>query len=50
MAISAKELIRWANTLPEDAQVAIDEGGLSIEEITTDPDQTAAYLEVGGTE
>ena len=27
--IDKQELIRWLNTLPEDADVAIDEGGLS---------------------
>jgi hypothetical protein len=43
MAIDVNELIRWARTLPDDADVAIDDGGLSLVEVDGD-----AYLEVGG--
>ena len=42
--IETKELIRWAQTLPEDSSVRIDAGGLSL---VCDLD-SAAYLEVGG--
>lgn len=37
------EIINWLNTLPEDASVAIDEGGLTLIEVDGE-----AYLEVGG--
>lgn len=42
-----KELERWLSTLPEDADVAIDEGGLTIVEVNPDGSQGEAYLEVG---
>ena len=43
MAIDVNELIRWLRTLPDDADVAIDEGGLTLVEVEGD-----AYMEVGG--
>lgn len=43
MAISAKEVIRWLRTLDQDAEIAIDDGGLTLVEIDGE-----AYLEVGG--
>ena len=56
--IDKQELIRWLNTLPEDADVAIDEGGLTLVEVEFIPnhnpdyqgpyEETGAYLEVGG--
>lgn len=51
--IDAKELIRWLQTLDEDADVAIDDGGLTLVQVLpgTDPhDKTPAgpYIEVGG--
>jgi hypothetical protein len=43
MAVPASELQRWAFTLPGDALVGVDEGGLTL--VVEDSD---AYLEVGG--
>lgn len=43
MTIAAAELRRWIDSLPEDSEVAIDEGGLTLMETGGD-----AYLEVGG--
>jgi len=42
--ITAKELTRWLNTLPKDAQVFVDEGGLMLSVLDSE-----AYLEIGGT-
>jgi hypothetical protein len=44
MAVSKKELQRWVNTLPDDAQVGVDEGGLTLC-VVGDAD---TYYEVGG--
>jgi hypothetical protein len=44
MAIGIDELIRWAESLPDSAEVAIDEGGLVLVEVDGE-----AYLEIGGT-
>lgn len=44
--ITAKELKRWINTLPKDAQVYVDDGGLTL---LVDVD-SEAYLEIGGQE
>jgi len=46
--MSKKEIERWLSTLPEDADVAIDEGGLSLVEINANGSQGHAYMEVGG--
>lgn len=47
--IATKELIRWARTLKPDSHVAIDDGGLTLEEIDSKTgERTGAYLEVGG--
>ena len=43
MAMDVNELIRWLRTLPDNADVAIDEGGLTLVEVGGD-----AYMEVGG--
>ncbi len=48
MAIDVKELIRWATTLDPQSEVAIDEGGLALVELTNTGLPTNAYLEVGG--
>jgi len=42
--MSVKEVKRWLNTLEDDDDVAIDDGGLALV-CCQDPD---AYLEVGG--
>ena len=44
MATPVNDLIRWLNTLPKDAQVGIDDGGLALE-VVNDP---STYLEIGG--
>lgn len=44
MSIDKHDLRRWLDTLPEDAQVGINGGGLTLE-CVEDP---KAYLEVGG--
>jgi hypothetical protein len=41
MAMQVSELIQWLNTLPQDAEIWIDEGGLSLE-------GEDFYYEVGG--
>lgn len=43
--ISKKELMRWLATIPEDADVSIDDGGLNLVVIGETED---TYLEVGG--
>ncbi len=43
MAEKAKEVIRWMQTLPEDATVYIDGCGIALREYGS-----CAYLEVGG--
>lgn len=46
--ISAKMLREFANSLPEDANVAVDDGGLQIVEIDSEGQETGSYIEVGG--
>ena len=41
--IAAKELKTWLNTLPKDAQVYVDDGGLTLSVLDSE-----AYLEIGG--
>jgi hypothetical protein len=41
--ITAKELKTWLDTLPKDAQVYVDDGGLTLYVLDSE-----AYLEVGG--
>jgi hypothetical protein len=41
--MAAAELKRWLKTLPDDAEVGIDEGGLTLQ-----ANHAGAYLEVGG--
>lgn len=43
-----KEIERWLSTLPDDANVAIDEGGLNLVEVDDDGNEGEAYIEVGG--
>lgn len=45
MAIAKLDIVDWLNTLPDDATVAIDEGGLQLIQLGTDEE---VYLEVGG--
>tara|TARA_B100000929_G_scaffold33562_5_gene24325 strand:- start:848 stop:1018 length:171 start_codon:yes stop_codon:yes gene_type:complete len=47
--MSKKEIERWLSTLPDDADVAIDEGGLCLVEVNDDGSEGDAYLEVGMT-
>jgi hypothetical protein len=41
--MSKQDVRAWLDTLPEDAEVAIDDGGLCLEMRGSD-----AYLEIGG--
>lgn len=43
-----KEIERWLSTLPDNADVAVDEGGLNLVEVKGDGEVGEAYLEVGG--
>lgn len=46
------EIIRWLQTLDHDSAVGVDEGGLTLVEISTPKDKpmrrTEAYLNIGG--
>lgn len=44
MAIPAKDLIHWLNSLPLNANVGVDDGGLTLQVI----DNPQTYIEVGG--
>ena len=47
MSVSVFELKRWLDTLAEDTEVGVDEGGLTL--VTTETaDGTSCYLEIGG--
>lgn len=46
--IAKTELRRWLEALPDDAGVAIDDGGLCLVEIDASGRQTDAYMEIGG--
>jgi hypothetical protein len=48
MACAVKDLIEWLKTLPEDAGVAVDDGGLTLVELDDDGEETGNYHEVGG--
>jgi hypothetical protein len=41
--VGRQELLEWVESLSEDAEIAIDEGGLTLIEV-----EGEAYLEVGG--
>ena len=45
---SVREVILWLQTLDSESSVAVDEGGLSLIEISADLTPTEAYFEVGG--
>ena len=47
MSVTKFELKKWLDTLADDQEVGIDEGGLSLQ-APESPDGAAAYLEVGG--
>ena len=44
MAISVEELKQWINTLPNEVNIGVDEGGLVLR-VEGDPNP---YLEIGG--
>lgn len=44
MAISVTDLIHWLNSLPINASVGVDDGGLTLKS----PEDPDAYLEIGG--
>jgi hypothetical protein len=43
------EVKRWIATLDDDSNLAIDDGGLCLVELTADGEETGAYIEIGGT-
>ena len=47
---SVREVILWLNTLDSESSVAVDEGGLTLIEISADHTPTESYFEVGGFE
>jgi hypothetical protein len=48
MAMTVAEVKRWLDTLDPANNVAVDDGGLTIVELTPDGKETGAYLELGG--
>lgn len=46
--ITKTELQAWLRTIPDDADIGIDEGGLTLEAWTR-RSPVRAYLEIGGT-
>jgi hypothetical protein len=48
MSIAVKELKAWVETLDEKNSVGVDDGGLTIVELTPEGTETGAYLEIGG--
>lgn len=45
MAMEKSELQEWLNTLPDDAVIAVDDGGLTLVQVGTGG---KTYCEVGG--
>jgi hypothetical protein len=43
------EVKKWIDTLEVGNQVAIDDGGMCLVELTTEGSETGAYIEIGGT-
>jgi len=46
--MKAKELREFLDSLPDDTNVAVDDGGLQIVEIDNEGAETGSYIEVGG--
>ena len=44
MSVPKQEIIDWLNSLPDDAEVGVDEGGLCLRA----EDNGKAYFEIGG--
>jgi hypothetical protein len=42
------EVKRWLETLAPGSSIGIDEGGLTLREVTAQNEMTEAYCEVGG--
>ncbi len=45
--MTKREILDWLDTLADDAEIGIDEGGLILTALPS-PDGDASYLEVGG--
>ncbi len=41
--MSKREILEWLNTLPDEAEIGIDEGGLCLQMFADE-----AYIEIGG--
>lgn len=48
MTMPVKELKEWLNTLPKDAKVGVDEGGLCLRVVGEEDKKGQSYCEVGG--
>lgn len=48
MTMSIAEVKRWIDTLDPKNSIAVDDGGLTIVEVTPEGVETGAYLEIGG--
>ena len=46
--MTVKEIQAWIETLDPNNQIVVDEGGLTIVELTPDGTETGAYAEIGG--
>lgn len=46
--IAKKELVEFIDSLPDDSNVAVDDGGLTLVEIDRNGEETGACIEVGG--
>jgi hypothetical protein len=46
--MSVNEIKAWLDTLGSESQVAVDDGGLALVEISASGEETGAYLEIGG--
>ena len=43
------EVKRWIATLADGGNLAIEDGGLCLVELTAEGEETGAYIEIGGT-
>jgi hypothetical protein len=46
MSMLRNDLIAWLNTLPEDCEVGVDDGGLTLQVVNDD--EPLRYIEIGG--
>ena len=46
--MAKSELLDWLGTIPEDSYIAVDDGGLTLIEISSQNEVTGTWLEIGG--